>query len=587
MSAQNSPLPSPGPATRINRPAPPRNAVMHRDHPPLYAGDFNNNLSKDMYWWEKLDVNDPEEKRVLLAMYYGEERRPRCSVCEKQNRACMWFLGEEEQTHKSCVKCRRVHATCKPSRNTNMETDVDDSRPSIEVRPESNQQQRTSLRKRKASEITDDQTEVIFVRSQDKPYAGKLESTFKNRFETPLRSGPSWMDSRPTLDDETQFDTLADRSTTAAEHRDGRLSSITLGADVRNPQEMHGQESHVREPRHYSQGNEMIGLSQIAKGMNAVINARYNAEFENLRTLIKKQAADHQAQMMALRADCTKKGQDGEAVDESQIEKLETQIETERSNRRWLEDEITRLKARRTSSATDTIKEPSQTQDGEDGDSSRHQAPVIHHRSLTTYSRNGAAIEQLDDPPPAKRHKISSSKSRFIVQEDSDDEIPIKTFLDRRRADARHDKITTKPISGGSRPTVEVAGPPSKKRRRTVIEIPDSTPPSSPLFCPTSEPSELNLARSVGVEVQLDDFFTVTGAANYTQIQERLRVLETESQSEKRQNRERVRKLEEQISTLREQQDHKLNEKIRELRKNMNYGFNQLMMQQPKEKKKS
>ncbi|KAG9685993.1 hypothetical protein KCU95_g11990, partial [Aureobasidium melanogenum] len=242
---------------------------------------------------------------------------------------------------------------------------------------------------------------------------------------------------------------------------------------------------------------------------------------------------------------------------------------------------------KRTSSATDTIKEPSQTQDGEDGDSSRHQPPVIHHRSLTTYSRNGAAIEQLDDPPPAKRHKISSSKSRFIVQEDSDDEIPIKTFLDRRRADARHDKITTKPISGGSRPTVEVAGPPSKKRRRTVIEIPDSTPPSSPLFCPTSEPSELNRARSVGVEVQLDDFFTVTGAANYTQIQERLRVLETEIQSEKRQNRERVRKLEEQISTLREQQDHKLNEKIRELRKNMNYGFNQLMMQQPKEKKKS
>ncbi|KAH0366246.1 hypothetical protein KCU65_g5526, partial [Aureobasidium melanogenum] len=345
ISAQNSPLPSPGPATRIKRPAPPRNAVTHREHPPLYAGDFNNNLSKDMYWWEKLDVNDSEEKRVLLAMYYGEERRPRCTVCEKQNRACMWFLGEEEQTHKSCVKCRRVHATCKPSRSRDMEADVDDSRPSIEVRAEPNQQQRTSLRKRKASELTDDQTEVIFVRSQENQYAGKLESTLHDRFETPSGiSGPSWVDSRPILDDETQADTLAERSTTAAARRDGRLSSITLGADVRYPQETQGQE--LRVPRRQSQDNTMPGFSQIEKGIYAMIDERYKAEIENLKIMIKKQAADHQAQMVALRADCTKKGQNGEAVDETQIGRLETQIETERSVRRWQEDEITRLKAR-------------------------------------------------------------------------------------------------------------------------------------------------------------------------------------------------------------------------------------------------
>lgn len=344
MSAQNSPLPSPGPATRFKRPAPPRNAVMHREHPPLYAGDFNNNLSKDMYWWEKLDVNDPEEKRVLLAMYYGEERRPRCTVCEKQNRACMWFLGEEEQTHKSCVKCRRVHATCKPSRSRNMEPDVDDSRPSIEAGAQ-NDQQRTSLRKRKASELTDDQTEVIFVRSQDNQHAGKHELMPQNLYETPLRSGPKWASSRPTLDDETQTDALADRSTTA-EPRDGSLSSITLCADPSYGQEIDGQEGYVRKPRRHLQNNTMPGFSQIEKGLYAIIDERHKAELENLRTMIKKQAADHQAQMMALRADCMKKGQTGEAVEENQVERLETQMETERSNRRWLEDEITRLKAR-------------------------------------------------------------------------------------------------------------------------------------------------------------------------------------------------------------------------------------------------
>ncbi|KAH0150527.1 hypothetical protein KCU67_g10624, partial [Aureobasidium melanogenum] len=241
---------------------------------------------------------------------------------------------------------------------------------------------------------------------------------------------------------------------------------------------------------------------------------------------------------------------------------------------------------KRASSATDTIKESSQIQD-KDGEISNHQPPVIHHRSVTTHGRNGAAIEQIDDRPPAKRHKISSLKSRFIVQDDSDDEVPIRTILGQRKAKARNGANTMQPrsMSARSRDTIEEAGPHSKNRRQTVIEIPDSPSPS-PLFCSTTESPALDQARYTEVEFQLDDFSTVTGAADYTQIQERLRVLETENQSEKRQNRERVRKLEEQISTLREQQDHKLDEKIRELRKNMNYGFNQLMMQQPKEKKK-
>ncbi|KAG9643745.1 hypothetical protein KCU64_g11629, partial [Aureobasidium melanogenum] len=243
---------------------------------------------------------------------------------------------------------------------------------------------------------------------------------------------------------------------------------------------------------------------------------------------------------------------------------------------------------KRTSSAMDTIKEPSQNQDDEDGHSFSHRPPVIHHRSVSTHGRTGAAIEQSEDHPSAKRQKISSLKSRSILQEDSDDEVPLKTILGQRKAKARHGANTMQPrsMSPPSRDTIQVAGSQSKDRRRTVIEIPDSPSPS-PLFCSTTESPELDKARYTEVEFQLDDFSTVTGVADYTQIQERLRVLETENQSEKRRNQDRVRRLEEQISVLREEQDHKLNEKIRELRKNMNYGFNQLMMQQPKEKKKS
>ncbi|KAI4715290.1 hypothetical protein E4T48_08531 [Aureobasidium sp. EXF-10727] len=322
-SVRNSPLPSPGPAARSNRPPLPRNAVMSREHPPLYAGDYNNNLSKDMYWWEKLDPNDPEEKRVLLAMYYGEERQPRCNVCEKQNRACMWLLGEEDQINKSCVKCRRVHATCKTTAST--EASLDDPRPSIEARKNTTKQ-RISSHKRKASESetisakrtrsslrvysprdsTDDQPEVICVEAQDDQYTGKL----------------------------------ADRPSTA-ECKDGRLSSITLGAE-------YGTKSHIRTSRQNSPDSALPGVSQIEKGLCALIDERHKTELDILRTTIKNQAADHQAQLAAVRADLTRKDHNGAAVDEDQMKELETQIETERVNRRRLEDENTRLKNRMT-----------------------------------------------------------------------------------------------------------------------------------------------------------------------------------------------------------------------------------------------
>lgn len=210
----------------------------------------------------------------------------------------------------------------------------------------------------------------------------------------------------------------------------------------------------------------------------------------------------------------------------------------------------------------------------------------MHHTSLIAHNRKGGAIEQPDDQPPAKRHKSSNSEWRSINQEDSDDEIPIKRSLNRHKTDAGPDGKTIKPQSGSphSHDTIKAAERHSKNRQQTVIEILDS-PPSSPLFCPTSEPPELDEARPVEVEPRMDDLSTITGAADYAQIQERLRALEAENyqcQTEKRQDRERVLKLEEQISVLREEQDRKLEEKIRELRRQMNYAINQIMMQQPK-----
>jgi len=364
MSAPNMPLPGPGPATRRNRPAIPRNAVMTREHPPLYAGDYNNNLSKDMYWWEKLDVNDPEEKRILLAMYYGEERQPRCDVCENRNRACMWFLGEEDQLNKSCVKCRRVHATCKPVESK--ETTIEDSRSDVDI-CEDTIQQPISSQKRKANELetsdkgktftkrtryslqtnavratTDDQ-EVVHVRTQNAQFAAESEPAPRDGVDTSsLKASSGWMASNLTPDDETQVNTAVDQSSTA-ERRDSRLSSITLGADAHHSTETNGSRSHVHTHRQRSQDLKSSGFSHIEKGLYALIDERYKSELETLRKTIKKQAADHQTQLTALRADFANGSQKVEAFDETQIKDMETQIKTEKARMRRLEDENKRL----------------------------------------------------------------------------------------------------------------------------------------------------------------------------------------------------------------------------------------------------
>jgi hypothetical protein len=87
----------------------PGDAEVNRPHPPLYAGDYDK--SKSAYYWENLDRNNHEEERLRLALHYGEERRPRCDLCEKQDRACVSSLGKRSGTT-GCARCIRIHRPC-------------------------------------------------------------------------------------------------------------------------------------------------------------------------------------------------------------------------------------------------------------------------------------------------------------------------------------------------------------------------------------------------------------------------------------------------------------------------------------------
>ncbi|KAI4737886.1 hypothetical protein E4T50_11655 [Aureobasidium sp. EXF-12298] len=94
---------------RPGKEAVPNNADVIRQHPPLYAGDFNKR--KDAYYWEIFDRNKPENERLRLALHYGEERSPRCDLCEKEDRACVSSLGKRSKTT-GCARCIRRHYQC-------------------------------------------------------------------------------------------------------------------------------------------------------------------------------------------------------------------------------------------------------------------------------------------------------------------------------------------------------------------------------------------------------------------------------------------------------------------------------------------
>lgn len=88
--------------------AAPRDAEVDRPHPPLYAGDYNHR--KEAYYWEYLAPN-PDNVKLRQALQYGEERSPRCDLCEEEDRACMSMLGKEYKTT-GCARCIRRHLSC-------------------------------------------------------------------------------------------------------------------------------------------------------------------------------------------------------------------------------------------------------------------------------------------------------------------------------------------------------------------------------------------------------------------------------------------------------------------------------------------
>jgi hypothetical protein len=177
----------------------------------------------------------------------------------------------------------------------------------------------------------DDDSEVVYVRSQDDQHVRSLETLPHNGLETPSSVQTGWVDSNlPRVN----------------ERRDDRLSSITFGADTHHLEETIGSRNHVHTPRQRSQDKTSPGSSQIEKEIYALFDQRYKSELESFKTMVKTQAVEHQAQLMALRAECTNRDQKEEAVNEHQVKKMETQIETERAHRRRLEDENIRLKTR-------------------------------------------------------------------------------------------------------------------------------------------------------------------------------------------------------------------------------------------------
>ncbi|KAI4845282.1 hypothetical protein E4T44_05696 [Aureobasidium sp. EXF-8845] len=111
----------------------PSNAEVLRPHPPLYAGDFNKR--KDAYYWENLNRKNREDERLRLALHYGEERAPRCDLCEKEDRACVSMLGKRFKTT-GCARCIRRHFNCSQANGArkstnNVQKDTDHSfRPS-------------------------------------------------------------------------------------------------------------------------------------------------------------------------------------------------------------------------------------------------------------------------------------------------------------------------------------------------------------------------------------------------------------------------------------------------------------------------
>lgn len=189
---------------------------------------------------------------------------------------------------------------------------------------------------------------------------------------------------------------------------------------------------------------------------------------------------------------------------------------------------------------------------------------------------------------------LGHKRRRLSIQDGSDDDLPVKTILGRRKTNNRHDVNTT-------------------KVRSEAIEIPES-PTFSPLFCtPSSTPPATR--SKIPSDNQHKNTYRVLGSSvaqiategppinapkgpramregppnsgihsagscqgGQVQIEERLRALEAENdryKKEARKDRDRVLELEKQIALFGQKQDLKLKQEIRELRSSMNHAINQ------------
>jgi len=221
------------------------------------------------------------------------------------------------------------------------------------------------------------------------------------------------------------------------------------------------------------------------------------------------------------------------------------------------------------------------------------------------------------------RGKSGHKRQRLIVQDDSDDDLPIKTILDRRRTKDRHEVNTTEaPLDGP-----QVDGQQDGNLPRTFIEIPDS-PSLSSLFCtPSGTPPVSRPTTPPGNQALLSKDNSNSGcvgtcrgghgskggyhgaqsptegppinapkgpramrevvsnrssypAGGKAQIEERLCALEAENnryRAEQGLGRDRIAQLEEQISLLGQQQDHKLKQAILDIREMVNHAINQMI----------
>jgi hypothetical protein len=135
----------------------PNNIEVPRSHPPLKAGDFNKR--KDAYYWESLSRNNHEDEILRLALRYGDERGPRCDLCEREDRACVSLPGKSVKTA-GCACCIRRHLSCSQA-NSSLKSASD-----VQKSMDQSVCERTSL-----------QTEKMLTVCQSRPSHSSLKRT--------------------------------------------------------------------------------------------------------------------------------------------------------------------------------------------------------------------------------------------------------------------------------------------------------------------------------------------------------------------------------------------------------------------------